>query len=68
MTRFLTGPMETSPKVDRVAGKVPHTHTNTQGLQDRAEEEELAENKPNRPKYQADQEEKQTCSTHGKLL
>lgn len=61
MTRFLTGPMEICPKVDRVAGKVPHTHTHTQamgsGLQDR-EEEELAENKPNRPKYQIDQEER----------
>lgn len=53
--------MEICPKVDRVAGKVPHTHTHTQhmgsGLQDR-EEEELAENKPNRPKYQIDQEER----------
>lgn len=60
MTRFLTGPMKICPKVDRVAGKVPHTHTHTQamgsGLQDR--EEELAENKPNRPKYQIDQEER----------
>lgn len=29
MTRFLTGPMEICPKVDRVAGKVPYTHTHT---------------------------------------